>query len=98
MPCGKPAPDVYLEALRRTGCNDASKALIIEDAVHGLQAAKAAGAFAVGICNTLPAERLRPHADLLISHLTDLDLATLRPDVKHVRPASNTGDLMPLEV
>eukprot|EP00882_Tetradesmus_deserticola_P032665 GHRQ01037191.1.p1 GENE.GHRQ01037191.1~~GHRQ01037191.1.p1 ORF type:complete len:143 (-),score=26.54 GHRQ01037191.1:419-847(-) len=42
--CGKPAPDVYLEVLRRMGCEDASRALVVEDAVHGLVAAKAAGA------------------------------------------------------
>lgn len=29
---GKPAPDVYLEALRRLGCADASRALVVEDA------------------------------------------------------------------
>ena len=29
---GKPAPDVYLEALRRLGCTDASRALVVEDA------------------------------------------------------------------
>ena len=29
---GKPAPDVYLEALRRLGCTNASRALVVEDA------------------------------------------------------------------
>jgi dual specificity phosphatase 12 len=43
---GKPAPDVYLEVLRRMGCEDASRALVVEDAVHGLVAAKAAGELA----------------------------------------------------
>lgn len=76
---GKPAPDVYVEALRRMGCRDASKALVIEDAVHGLQAARGAGGYAVGITNTLSAARLREHADRLIDHLTDLDLASLVP-------------------
>jgi beta-phosphoglucomutase-like phosphatase (HAD superfamily) len=77
LPHGKPAPDVYEEALRRVGCTDASRALVIEDAVHGLQAAQAAGCYAVGITNMLPAERLRPHADLIINHLTELDLASM---------------------
>lgn len=40
---GKPAPDVYLEVLKRMGCADASRALVVEDAVHGLVAAKGAG-------------------------------------------------------
>lgn len=29
---GKPAPDVYLETLRRLGCADAPRALVVEDA------------------------------------------------------------------
>lgn len=40
---GKPAPDVYVECLRRLGCSDPSRVLIVEDAVNGLLAAKAAG-------------------------------------------------------
>ena len=76
---GKPAPDVYVEAMRRTGCQDCKSAIVIEDTVHGLQAAKAAGIFAVGIANTLPAHVLQEHADLVITHLTDLDLATMQP-------------------
>lgn len=52
---------------------------MIEDAVHGLQAARAAGAFAVGICNTLPRERLESEADLVVAHLAELDLARLVP-------------------
>ncbi|WIA42276.1 hypothetical protein OEZ86_008291 [Tetradesmus obliquus] len=74
---GKPAPDVYLEVLRRMGCEDASRALVVEDAVHGLVAAKAAGAFAVGVTNSLPAELLSQHADLVVASLEQLDLAGL---------------------
>uniref|UniRef100_A0A7S0S042 Riboflavin kinase n=1 Tax=Chlamydomonas leiostraca TaxID=1034604 RepID=A0A7S0S042_9CHLO len=77
---GKPAPDVYLEALRRTGCANPARALVIEDTVNGLMAAKAAGVFAVGVTNSLPREVLRPHADRVVSHLLELDLATLVPD------------------
>jgi hypothetical protein len=38
-PClqGKPAPDVYVEALRRVGCQAPSRALVVEDAVNGLK-------------------------------------------------------------
>ena len=128
---GKPAPDVYLEALRRLGCTDAARALVVEDAgaraqawhaglncrspdagrvrrtgiplrglasgqrrpntpiasrpprtpVNGLRAAKAAGCFAVAVCTSLPAHMLAPHADLVVEHLRDLDLAAVRaPD------------------
>jgi beta-phosphoglucomutase-like phosphatase (HAD superfamily) len=77
---GKPAPDVYVEALRRTGCTNPARSVVIEDTVNGLMAAKAAGAFAVGVTNSLPREVLHPHADLVVSHLSELDLATLVPD------------------
>ena len=43
--------------------------------MHGLVAAKAAGAFAVGITNTLPADHLEPHADRVIQSLAELDLS-----------------------
>lgn len=71
---GKPAPDVYLETLRRLGCTDASRALVVEDAVNGLKSAKAAGCFTVAVCTSLPAGMLQPHADLVLTHLRDLDL------------------------
>ena len=32
---GKPSPDVYLEALSRLGVEDASRVLVVEDAVNG---------------------------------------------------------------
>ncbi|KAF5834188.1 HAD-like domain-containing protein [Dunaliella salina] len=77
---GKPAPDVYLECLRRLGCTNPSKALIVEDAVNGLLAAKAAGAFAVGISNSLPGPVLHPHADLVVSHHDEIDFEHLNPN------------------
>lgn len=69
---GKPAPDVYLEALHRLGCSDASRVMVVEDAVHGIHAAKGAGCFAVGIPNTLPRDRLEPHADLVVDNAHEL--------------------------
>jgi len=39
---GKPAPDVFLETLRRAGCAP-GEALVIEDSLFGVRAAKAAG-------------------------------------------------------
>ena len=42
VPRGKPAPDVFLETLRRAGCPPA-EALVIEDSLAGVRAARAAG-------------------------------------------------------
>ena len=46
--------------------------LVVEDTVHGLRAAKSAGAYAVGVTHSMPAEMLRHHADLVVDHLEEL--------------------------
>ena len=47
---GKPAPDVYLEALRRLGA-DPSDSVAVEDSENGIRAAKAAGMRVVAVPN-----------------------------------------------
>ena len=47
--------------------------------VNGLKAAKAAGCFAVAVATSLPAHMLAAHADLVVEHLVDLDLAAVQP-------------------
>ncbi|QHI70726.1 HAD family hydrolase [Tichowtungia aerotolerans] len=53
----KPAPDIFLEAARRLGV-DPADATVFEDAVNGVQAAKAAGAHCVGITSSFTADEL----------------------------------------
>lgn len=53
----KPAPDIFLEAARRLGV-DPADATVFEDAVNGVQAAKAAGAHCVGITSSFAADEL----------------------------------------
>ena len=45
---GKPAPDLFLEAARRLGC-DPTHCLVVEDAVHGVEAAVQAGMAVVAL-------------------------------------------------
>lgn len=78
VPRGKPAPDVYLEAMKRVCCDDPTTAIIIEDAVLGLKAGKAAGAFTVGVATSLPRVALEPHADIVFGTLADVDLRKLK--------------------
>ena len=47
---GKPEPDVFLEAARRLGCKP-ENALVIEDGVKGIIAAKKAGMLAFYVKN-----------------------------------------------
>jgi haloacid dehalogenase superfamily, subfamily IA, variant 3 with third motif having DD or ED len=54
----KPYPDIYLEASRRLGVDPAS-CLVVEDAISGVQAAKAAGMACLAIAGTFPESELR---------------------------------------
>jgi beta-phosphoglucomutase len=53
----KPAPDIYLEAARRLSVPP-ERTLVVEDALNGVQAAKAAGALCLGITSSFSASRL----------------------------------------
>lgn len=50
---GKPAPDLFLEAARRLGC-EPSATLVFEDAVLGVQAGRAAGMTVCGVTTSEP--------------------------------------------
>lgn len=70
---GKPAPDTYLEGARRLGV-DASRAVVVEDAISGVQAGRA-GKFGltIGVDRTGIADELRDNgADLVVGDLGEL--------------------------
>ena len=73
---GKPDPEVYNSAAARLGVHP-QKMLVLEDSVAGLHAAKAAGAFAVGVPHLFSPANAMPHADLIIERLDDPRLITL---------------------
>ena len=54
---GKPAPEVYLKAAARAGAAP-RRCLVIEDALPGVQAAKAAGAACLGLTTSVSAAAL----------------------------------------
>jgi beta-phosphoglucomutase len=64
----KPAPDIFLEACRRLSLPPAN-CLVIEDAVAGVAAAKAAGARCLALTTSFQAEQLRT-ADWIASDLS----------------------------
>ncbi|EME31908.1 beta-phosphoglucomutase [Galdieria sulphuraria] len=68
---GKPAPDVYLEVLKRINCPP-EQSVVIEDACAGLLAAKNAGACAIGIATSLPREVLEPFADIVFDSFEEM--------------------------
>lgn len=82
---GKPAPDVYLEVLRRLGVG-AGEAVAVEDSASGLRAAAAAGMRVVAIPNAHypPSDDALALADLVLPDATALtaralDALALRP-------------------
>jgi beta-phosphoglucomutase len=64
---GKPAPDVFLEAARRIKISP-ENCIVIEDAVHGVRAAKAAGMYCVAVTTTTSREKLH-QADRVVDSL-----------------------------
>jgi HAD superfamily hydrolase (TIGR01509 family) len=77
--CGKPAPDVYLEAARRLGFPPA-RCAAVEDSHAGIRSAKSAGLRVVAIPNPSypPDEEALALADAVVGSLDELTVALLR--------------------
>jgi len=75
---GKPDPEVFLKAAGKLGA-DPSSCVVIEDAQVGIRAARAAGAKAVAVATTHPAEALAPESpDRIVASLEEVNVAFLR--------------------
>lgn len=72
----KPEPDVFLLAAERIQ-RSADRCWVIEDSLHGIQAAKSAGCQAIAVATTHPASELGP-ADTVFADMTALYRALLR--------------------
>ncbi len=72
---GKPAPDVFLTAARKIGL-EAKDCLVIEDAVHGIEAALAAGCKCLAVATTNPKEKLF-QADIICDSLEEVSFKKL---------------------
>jgi beta-phosphoglucomutase-like phosphatase (HAD superfamily) len=75
---GKPHPEIFLTAARELGAAPKT-CFVIEDAVSGIQAAKAGGMAALGLARAGDAEMLAAaDADIVVESLDDVDLDALR--------------------
>lgn len=74
---GKPFPDCYINAARYFGVapNDC---VVFEDSINGLKAAKASGAFVVGLSTTHSASLVAEYAHVTIREISDLVEKTFR--------------------
>jgi HAD superfamily hydrolase (TIGR01509 family) len=77
---GKPAPDVYLEAVRRLGV-DPARAAAVEDSRNGIRSAHAAGLRVVAIPNAQfrPDEDSLALADVVLDSLGELTPESVAP-------------------
>jgi HAD superfamily hydrolase (TIGR01509 family) len=78
---GKPAPDIYLTAAEALGVSH-ENCLVIEDAPHGVAAAKAAGMCCLAI-STSASEPELGAADRVVRDFAEVDLQSLRELVQH---------------
>ncbi len=67
---GKPAPDTFLKAAEKLGLA-ASRCVVVEDAVQGVDAGKAAGMKVIAVTNTRTREDLR-QADRVVDSLEEI--------------------------
>ena len=75
----KPAPDIFRVAARDLGLPP-TDCVVVEDAVNGIEAAKAAGMRCVAVAQTFLAERLQA-ADVVRVRISDVWLSDLAPDL-----------------
>ncbi len=73
----KPSPDIFLLTAQSLGLKP-EECVVVEDAVNGIQAAKAAGMRCVAVAHTLPASQL-DRADVVREKISDMTLADLAP-------------------
>ncbi len=75
-PRAKPAPDLYLEAVRRLGGTPRT-AVAFEDSHNGALAARRAGLWCVAVPTPMTAGQDLSHADAVVPTLEGLDLGAL---------------------
>ena len=75
MKRGKPDPEVFLAAATRIDVAPAD-AIVFEDALVGIAAAKAAGIRVVAVATTEPKDKLA-HADWVVDRLDELSVPQL---------------------
>ena len=76
MKRGKPDPQVFQLAASRLGVAP-DHCVVVEDAVHGIEAANRAGMKSIALTGTSTREQLAS-ADLIVDSLRELQPATLR--------------------
>ena len=87
VPAKKPAPDIYLLALRELGVGP-EEVVVVEDSANGLRAALGAGLRTIVTVSSYTADEDFTGASLVVTSLGDLpdDPATVLSDPRDLRP------------
>lgn len=72
----KPAPDLFLAAAKQLGLTS-DQCVVVEDAVNGIQAAKAAGMRCIAVAHTFPANQLKA-ADVVCRVIADISVLQIK--------------------
>ncbi len=72
----KPNPEIYQKAMAMLGVEPADS-VVFEDSMTGIRAAKASGAYVVGVTTTQTPDELRPLVDDVIRNFTEMTLRRL---------------------
>ncbi|MDD5368062.1 MAG: HAD-IA family hydrolase [Anaerolineaceae bacterium] len=72
----KPAPDLFLSALECLGLQH-HEAIVFEDSLNGILAARAAGIFSVAVPNRMTMHMDLDHANLILKSVNELSLVEL---------------------
>ena len=73
----KPSPDIFLSAASKLAVHPL-ECVVVEDAINGIQAARAAGMRCVAVATTFPPDRLR-EAHVVRARIADLVLSDFAP-------------------
>lgn len=77
----KPDPEIYQKAIEQLGVEPADS-VIFEDSMTGIQAAKASGAYVVGMATTQSLNELRPFVNDVVRDFTEMTLGRIHQLVK----------------
>lgn len=78
----KPSPEGYILAAKKLNKNP-RKCVVFEDSLQGVTAGENADSYVVGIAGTLPAEKLKPHSNIVINNFNELDLDNLIQEINN---------------
>lgn len=68
----KPDPECFLKGMEVLGGTPGTT-VVFEDSIHGLTAARAAGAYVVGLATTNSRETIEPLCDMVLDDFTDME-------------------------